>query len=66
MMTANYFCVRHKNRGKHNQHFELLYFMINLHFDTSNLLSTYKKTSLISKTSHVLSRNPKKSYINYV
>ena len=26
------FCVRHKNRQKHNQHFKPLFFKINLHF----------------------------------
>ena len=32
IMTVNYFCVRHENMWKHNQNFELLFFMINLHF----------------------------------
>ena len=29
IVRENYFCVHHKNRRKHNQHFELLFFMIN-------------------------------------
>ena len=41
--TENYFCVRHKNYKKRNQHFELPSFMINLHFGTSNYLSKYRK-----------------------
>ena len=41
------FCVRHKNRRKHNQQFKLLFFQAYLHFGTSNLLSTCRKTSLI-------------------
>ena len=36
-------------RCKQNQHFELLFFMISLHFGTSNYLFTYRKTSLILK-----------------
>ena len=36
-MTEGQFCVRHKNRRKHNQHFELPFFMINLHFGTLNI-----------------------------
>ena len=39
-----------QNRRKDDQHFELLLLMINLHFGTSNLLSTYKKTSLLLKS----------------
>ena len=46
-ITTNYYCVRHKNRRKHNQHFKPLFFQAYLHFGTSNLLSTYRKTSLI-------------------
>ena len=34
-MTGNYFCVRHKNSRKHNQHFKLLCFKLNSHFGTS-------------------------------
>ena len=29
IVTGNCFCVRHKNRRKHNQHFKLLYFKLN-------------------------------------
>ena len=36
---------RHKNRQKHNQHFKLLFFKINLHF-MSNQISTYRKLNL--------------------
>ena len=46
IVTENYFCARHKNRWKHNQHFGLLYFTINLQFGTSNWLSTRSKVSL--------------------
>ena len=28
MIRENYFCVHHKNRGKHNQRFELLFFQL--------------------------------------
>ena len=35
-LAVNYFCVRHKNRRKHNQHSKLLFFNIILHFDTSD------------------------------
>ena len=31
-LTKNYFCVRCKNIQKHNQHFKLLFFIINLRF----------------------------------
>ena len=34
--TENYFCNRHKNRRKRKQRFKLSYFMIRLHFRTSN------------------------------
>ena len=45
--NGNKFCVRHKNRQKHNQHFKLLFFtIINLHFVTSNQISTYRKVNL--------------------
>ena len=42
IVTKNHFCVRHKNNKKHNQHFEQLFFMINLHFDISNYLNIEK------------------------
>ena len=29
IVRENYFCVHHKNRRKHNQHFEVLFVMIN-------------------------------------
>ena len=47
IVTENYFCVRHKNRRKHNQHFELLYFIINIHFGASNQLSACSKINLL-------------------
>ena len=34
LQNCNYFFVRHKNKQKQNQHFELQLFMINLHSDT--------------------------------
>ena len=40
------FFVCHKNRQKHNQHFKLIFFTINLHFVTSNQIPTYRKTNL--------------------
>ena len=46
MITVNYFCVCHKNRRKHNQHVQLLFLKINLHFVTSNQISTYRKLNL--------------------
>ena len=36
IITVNYFCIHHKNRWKHNQHFELLYFKKELHFGKSD------------------------------
>ena len=47
IVTENYFCVRHKNRRKHNQHFELLYFIINIHFGASNQLSACSKINVL-------------------
>ena len=44
----NYFYVRHKNRRKQNQHFKLLFFKENLHFGTSEQISTYRKLNLLS------------------
>ena len=41
-----YFFVRHKNRRKHNQHFKLLFFKINLYYGTSDYIPTYGKLSL--------------------
>ena len=37
--------VCHKNRRKHNQHFDVLFFTKNLHFITSNQIYTYRKLS---------------------
>ena len=34
--NRNLICVRHKNKRKNNQHSTLLFFKINLHFDTSD------------------------------
>ena len=45
--TANFFCVRHKNRRTLNQHFRLLFLKINLQFDTSDYVTTYGKLSLL-------------------
>ena len=47
IVTENYFCVRHKNRRKHNQHFELLYLIIHIHFGASNQLSACSKINLL-------------------
>ena len=47
-MTGNYFCVRHKNRWKHNQHFKLLYFKLNSHFGKSNWIFASRKLNLLS------------------
>ena len=47
IISVNYICVRHKNRRKHNQHFKLLFFKINLHFGTSEYISTYGKLDLL-------------------
>ena len=47
IVTENHFCVRHKNRRKHNQQFELLYFIINIHFGASNQLSACSKINLL-------------------
>ena len=38
--NESYFCVRHKNRWKHTNILKLLFFTINLHFVTSNQIST--------------------------
>ena len=46
-MMGNYFCDCHKNRQKHNQHFNLLYFKLNSHFVTSNSISPCKKFNLL-------------------
>ena len=47
----NSFCVCHRNRRKHNQHFKQLFFTINLHFVISNKTSTYRKLSLSLRSS---------------
>ena len=47
IITENYFCVCHKNRRKRNQHFKLLFFKINLHFGTSDYISTDGKLNLL-------------------
>ena len=43
IITVNYFCVRHKNRRKHNQHSKLLFFKNNLHSGISDEIWTYGK-----------------------
>ena len=48
IITINNFCVRHKNRQKHNQHFKLLFFKENLQFGTSEQISVYIKLSLLT------------------
>ena len=50
----NYFCVRHRNRWKHNQHSKMLFFKTNLHFVTSNHISTYRKLNLLLASSAYL------------
>ena len=45
------FCVRHKNKRKHNQHFKLLFFKVNLRFITSNQILTYRKLNLFIRSS---------------
>ena len=52
-ITTNYFCVCHKNRRKHNQHFELLFFMINLHFKTSDNLHRAKQFHFFNHNIHL-------------
>ena len=47
-MSENNFCVRHKNRRKHNQHFKLLFFKLNSHLGPS--IYTYMQE--IKFTSH--------------
>ena len=34
--NRNFFCVRHKNKRKYKKHFELLFFIKNLQFGTTN------------------------------
>ena len=50
-MTENYFCVHHKNKPKHNQHFKLAFqllgFKLNSHFRTSNYISACRKLNLL-------------------
>lgn len=43
MVTENYLCFSLENGLKHNQHFKMLFFKINLHFVTLNLISTDRK-----------------------
>ena len=51
-MNESYFCIlRHKNKGKHSQHFKLLFFKLDLHFVTSNQIPTYRKPNLPLKSS---------------
>ena len=54
MSYENYFCVRHKNKRKHNLHFKLLFFTINLHFLRPKEVSTYRKLNLTLITSFYL------------
>ena len=51
-----------KNRQKHNQHFKTAVFTINLHFVTSNQISTSKKLNLcFSQALFITSINAKTS-----
>ena len=45
-MTETFLVSATKNMRKQNQHFKLLCFTINLHFATSNQVSTYRKLNL--------------------
>ena len=57
IITGNNFCVRHKNRRKHNQHFKVLFLTINLQVITSNQIFTYRKLNFPltnQSTPHVL------------
>ena len=47
LKPVNYFCVRHNNRRKHNQHFKMVFFKENLHFGTSEQIFTYGKLNLL-------------------
>ena len=40
-------CGHHKNRWKYNQQFKLLFFKTDLHFDTSNEISSHKQRLLV-------------------
>ena len=63
-MNESHFCVPHKNRRKHSQHFKLLFFAILLHFVTLNQIPTYRKPNLSHKQylfSLPTSRNAKKT-----
>ena len=46
-INENHFCICHKNRLKHNQHFKLLFFTINVHFVLSSQISRYAKGNLL-------------------
>ena len=46
-MNVNYFCVRHKNRQKHTQHFKPLFSKKNLHFGALEQMSTCGKLNLL-------------------
>ena len=43
----NYFCGGHKNNWKHIQHFKLLFFKLNLYFDTSKYIYSCRKLNLL-------------------
>ena len=67
-MTVNYFCVLHKIRREQNQHTILLFFKTNLHFGTTDLISTYENLFFFLFFSHKqhlvglrFSRNAKKT-----
>ena len=45
-MNKSYFCVRHKNRPKRNQHFKTAVFHNKFTFVTSNQISTFRKLNL--------------------
>ena len=48
------FCIRHKNRRKHNQYSKLVFFNINLHFGTSDEISTFGKLNCLPISSNYL------------
>ena len=45
--NQNFFYVHHKNKQNHNQHFELLFFILHLHYGTSKKLSSCRKINLL-------------------
>ena len=56
IISENYFCVRHKNRRKQNQHFKLLFFKLNSHLGPSNHIPTCTKIKFASHKQHLFGR----------